>query len=151
MAEKQQPLGICDHDRSALSRDLIQTLANVETFDLIDADVQPDDIKWLMDKGDMYAMVVIPPGKSTPLHAHPETEESYYILKGQARMALGEEEAIIGPGQIVLIPAPKPHKIINVGQEDLEFLAYCVPAWEPTNTDWLEEEGGGGIPTRGTQ
>jgi ABC-2 type transport system permease protein len=58
---KNLPLGICDHDRSALSRDLIQTLANVETFDLVNADVQPDDIKAMLDKGDVYAMVVIPP------------------------------------------------------------------------------------------
>ena len=55
-------------------------------------------------------------------------------------MILGDEEAIMRPGQIVLIQAPKPHKIINVGEEDLEFLAFCVPAWEPTNTDWLEDE-----------
>lgn len=84
------------------------------------------------------AMVVIPPGKSSLLHYHPEAEESYFILSGQARVMLGDEEAILRPGQIVLIQAPKPHKIINIGKEDLEFLAICVPAWEPTNTDWLE-------------
>jgi mannose-6-phosphate isomerase-like protein (cupin superfamily) len=86
------------------------------------------------------AFVVLPPGKSSRLHYHPETEESYFVLRGQARMILGEEEAIVQPGQIVLIQAPKPHKIINIGEEDLEFLAFCVPAWEPTNTDWLEDE-----------
>ena len=88
------------------------------------------------------ALVVIPPGKASLLHYHPETEESYFILKGQARMILGEEEAMMRPGQIVLIQAPKPHKIINTGAEDLEFLAFCVPAWEPSNTVWLEDEAG---------
>jgi mannose-6-phosphate isomerase-like protein (cupin superfamily) len=89
------------------------------------------------------AIVVIPPGKSSLLHYHPEAEESYFILRGQARMTLGDEEAIVRSGQIVLVPPPKPHKIINIGEEDLEFLAFCVPAWEPTNTDWLEDGAGG--------
>lgn len=84
------------------------------------------------------AIAVIPPGKSSLSHYHPETEESYFILRGRARMTLGDEEAIVGPGQAVLIQPQKPHKIINIGEEDLEFLAFCVPAWEPTNTVWLE-------------
>lgn len=91
-------------------------------------------------EGHSVALVVIPPGKASLLHYHPETEESYFILKGQARMILGEEEAMMRPGQIVLIQAPKPHKIINAGEEDLEFLAFCAPAWEPANTVWLEAE-----------
>lgn len=85
------------------------------------------------------AYVTIPPGKSSLLHYHPEAEESYFILKGQARMILGDEEAIVGRGQIILIQPTKPHKIINIGEEDLEFLAICVPAWEPTNTAWRED------------
>jgi len=84
------------------------------------------------------AVVVIPPGKASLRHYHPETEESYFILKGQARMILDDEEAALAPGQAVLIQPPKPHKIINIGETDLEFLAICVPAWEPTNTVWLE-------------
>ncbi len=84
------------------------------------------------------AYVVIPPGKSSLGHLHPQAEESYYILKGQARMALGEEEAIVGPGQAILISPSCEHKITNVGQENLELLAICVPAWEPTNSVWLE-------------
>lgn len=85
------------------------------------------------------AYAVIPPGKASLLHYHPTTEESYYILKGQGRIQLEDEEAMVGPGQVTLIPPPKPHKIFNVGHEDLEFLAFCVPAWEPTNTVWLEK------------
>jgi mannose-6-phosphate isomerase-like protein (cupin superfamily) len=84
------------------------------------------------------AYVVIPPGKSSLLHYHPEAEESYYILKGIAQIILGEEEDLIGAGESILIPSPKPHKIINTGNEPLEFIAICVPAWEPTNSVFLE-------------
>lgn len=85
------------------------------------------------------AYVVIPPGKSSLLHFHPEAEESYYIIHGQARMQVGEEEIELVAGQTVLIPARKVHQIINAGELDLEFLAFCVPAWEATNSVFLEQ------------
>jgi mannose-6-phosphate isomerase-like protein (cupin superfamily) len=85
------------------------------------------------------AYVVIPPGKASLLHYHPEAEESYYVLKGRARIILGEEQETIIEGESVLIPSRKPHKIINAGAENLEFIAVCVPAWEPANSVFLEE------------
>jgi mannose-6-phosphate isomerase-like protein (cupin superfamily) len=84
------------------------------------------------------AHVIIPVGKSSRLHFHPEAEESYYIMKGQAKLVIEGESEIVGPGQIVLIPPNKSHQITNVSPEDLEFLAFCVPAWEPTNTIYLD-------------
>ncbi len=84
------------------------------------------------------AFVRIPAGKASRLHYHPEAEESYYILRGQARIQVGENEAAVGPGDGVLIPSREPHKIWNSGDQDLEFLATWVPAWEPKNTVWLE-------------
>jgi mannose-6-phosphate isomerase-like protein (cupin superfamily) len=84
------------------------------------------------------AHVVIPPGKSSLLHYHPEAEESYHVLKGNAQIILGEEQEALTAGETILIPSPKPHKIINTGKEDLEFIAVCVPAWEPTNSIFLE-------------
>jgi mannose-6-phosphate isomerase-like protein (cupin superfamily) len=85
------------------------------------------------------AYVVIPPGKSSLLHRHPAAEESYYILRGQARVLLGNEEASVAPGAAILIPSRTAHQIINVGNEDLEFIAFCVPAWELNNSDFLED------------
>jgi mannose-6-phosphate isomerase-like protein (cupin superfamily) len=84
------------------------------------------------------AHVLIPPGKSSLLHYHPIAEESYYILKGEARIRVGEQESRISPGQIILIPPGKAHKIVSAAEVDLEFLTICVPAWEPGNTEFLE-------------
>jgi mannose-6-phosphate isomerase-like protein (cupin superfamily) len=84
------------------------------------------------------AHVAIAPGKSSLRHFHPAAEESYYILAGEARIELGDETATLRPGQIVLIPSPLPHKIYNTGESDLLLLVVCVPAWELTNTVWLE-------------
>jgi mannose-6-phosphate isomerase-like protein (cupin superfamily) len=86
------------------------------------------------------AFITLPPGKSSRLHYHPVTEESYHILQGQARMRVGDEEAILVPGQSVLIPPQTPHRITSIGDTDLAFLAFCVPAWEPSCEVPIEEE-----------
>jgi mannose-6-phosphate isomerase-like protein (cupin superfamily) len=84
------------------------------------------------------AHVILPPGKSSLSHFHPVAEESYYFLRGKGKIIIEDEEAVVLPGQAVLIPPTKRHKIISVGETDLEFIAVCVPAWEPTNTQYLE-------------
>ena len=86
------------------------------------------------------AHITMAPGASSRKHYHPESEESFYILAGRARMHVDKEEAELKPGEVVLIPPGKGHKIVSIGDRDLEFLAVCVPAWIPSNTVWLEEE-----------
>lgn len=84
------------------------------------------------------AHVIIPPGRSSLLHVHPFAEESYYFLQGKGKLMIEDEEATVLPGQAILIPPTKRHKIVSIGETDLEFIAICVPAWEPTNTEYLE-------------
>lgn len=85
------------------------------------------------------AHVVIPPQKASRKHYHPIAEESYYIISGEARIIVGQDESILNPGQAVLIPPQTPHQIFNHGDVDLEFLTFCVPAWEPSNIVYLDE------------
>lgn len=80
------------------------------------------------------AYVEIPPGKSSLLHFHKKSEESYYILKGEAQIILGDEQETIMEGECVLIPSLKKHQIINIGSETLKFIAVCIPAWESTDS-----------------
>jgi mannose-6-phosphate isomerase-like protein (cupin superfamily) len=80
------------------------------------------------------AYVVIHPGKASARHYHPEAEESYYILKGRASISLDSEVDVLVEGEAILIEKGKKHQITNVGDGDLEFIAFCVPAWEKANT-----------------
>ena len=86
------------------------------------------------------AVITLPPGRASMLHMHPEAEESYFVLSGAARVRVGDEAREMQSGSAVLIRPTQPHKIENVGTEDLVFVAVCVPAWEPDNTVWLEEK-----------
>ena len=89
-------------------------------------------------EGHSLAHVVIPVGKASVNHYHPVAEETYHMLKGKGRLILDGEEAEITAGQTVFIAPGQHHKIFSVGEEALEMLCVCVPAWEPTNTVWLE-------------
>jgi mannose-6-phosphate isomerase-like protein (cupin superfamily) len=84
------------------------------------------------------AVITLPPGKSSALHMQPEAEESYLVTAGRAEIRVGEETFSLHEGTAVLIPSQAPRKIANSGDDDLVYVAVCVPAWEPTNTVPLE-------------
>lgn len=75
------------------------------------------------------ALVTVPPGKSSARHYHLVSEESYYILRGKARMVVDDQRFQLAPGQACLIEPGEQHQIWNAGEEDLEFIAVCAPAW----------------------
>lgn len=80
------------------------------------------------------ALVVIPPGKASSRHYHKIAEESYYLLKGEARMEIAGETIPLRPGQGLLIEPGEVHRISNPGEEVLEFLAVCAPPWQPEDS-----------------
>ncbi len=76
------------------------------------------------------ALIEIEPGKSSQRYHHPEAEESYFVLEGEARMVVGEESRVLKPGDCVLISPRESHQIFNDHQEPLKYLAICSPAWK---------------------
>lgn len=62
------------------------------------------------------------PGGNTVTHTHPEREQAYYIVRGQAEISIGDEQRIIGAGSAAVIPPGMPHKFNNVGKEPLTLL-----------------------------
>ena len=79
------------------------------------------------------------PGAKTQAHYHPQSEEIYYILVGQARMRLGDEIRDVGPGDSIAIPPGEPHQITNIGGEQLVFLCCCAPAYEHDDTIMIDD------------
>ena len=75
------------------------------------------------------ARVVISPGKSSPKHHHNVTDETYYILNGEARIVIDGEERVLMVGDTVVIPHGSIHQIFNDSTMYLDFLAICGPAW----------------------
>ncbi|MCC2667086.1 MAG: Cupin domain [Gammaproteobacteria bacterium] len=83
--------------------------------------------------------VEIEPGRANKKHFHPEVEETYYILSGQAFFELENESTTLHPGQLVTIPIGKTHKIINPSADDrLCLLATCAMPWHKDCSIFLE-------------
>ena len=48
-------------------------------------------------------------GKVTPLHRHPEADETFYMLDGEIRLVIDGTESLLGAGGIAVIPRLVPH------------------------------------------
>ena len=74
------------------------------------------------------AHIRVAAGQTTRWHHLLDTTERYYILAGSGRVELaGIEPALVGPGDVVIIPPGCAQRITNTGQGDLLFLAMCTP------------------------
>jgi mannose-6-phosphate isomerase-like protein (cupin superfamily) len=80
------------------------------------------------------ARIVLPPGKSSSLHYHKISQETYYILQGVGLLKVGDETERVSAGQACYIPAGQVHQISNQTEHDLVFLAVCTPAWIPEDS-----------------
>jgi mannose-6-phosphate isomerase-like protein (cupin superfamily) len=78
-------------------------------------------------------------GKRNGLHYHVDMEESYTIIKGKGLMRLGNTEFEVSIGDTVHIPPKTAHSILNIGDEDLEVMCACAPAWFEEATVRLEK------------
>jgi quercetin dioxygenase-like cupin family protein len=63
------------------------------------------------------------PGGGMPTHTN-TVEHEQYVLRGQARIGIGEQVYEVQQGDVVFIPGGVPHFYENIGDEPFEFL--CI-------------------------
>ncbi len=68
----------------------------------------------------------------------PVSEEIYYFTAGSGRMRLGDEEADVKAGDMVVIAPGVKHKLWNPGAEPLVLLCCCSPRTRTRDTVLLE-------------
>ncbi len=59
-------------------------------------------------------------------HYHEDMEEIFILLKGKARIRVGEEEADLAKEEAVVIPPPMVHEMRNVGKDEVEYIAIGI-------------------------
>jgi quercetin dioxygenase-like cupin family protein len=57
-----------------------------------------------------------PPGAVHARHSHPNADEFFYLISGNAAVGAGDEEHLVGPGTVQFIPAGKVHWLRNVDE-----------------------------------
>jgi len=80
----------------------------------------------------------VPPGGETFEHFHRVSEEIYYFTAGAGRMRLGDEEAEVKAGDMVVIAPGLRHKLWNPGPDPLVLLCCCSPPYSHEDTILLE-------------
>jgi len=77
------------------------------------------------------AHIEIAVGKSTQKRYHPATEESLFILSGQAKIVVDDKEYRLGSEENLVILPNQKVQVFNLGSTPLQYLAVCIPAWTP--------------------
>lgn len=63
-----------------------------------------------------------------PLHGHENEEEAMYIISGEGKLVMGEEEYLLSAGSAIYSPKGIKHTIINTGNDPLKLVwAYSPP------------------------
>ena len=73
---------------------------------------------------DLYCLK---PGQSQKPHSHAGADKIYYVIEGEARIQVGEEEQVAGAGRIVLAPSDVVHGVRNASSQPLSVLVFMAP------------------------
>ena len=71
----------------------------------------------------------IPPGQSGELHHLENSNEVYFILRGEGRIRVGQELTTIAEGMSIFVPKGEKQQLTNIGEQDLDFLCIVEPFW----------------------
>ncbi|MCU1364382.1 MAG: cupin protein [Ilumatobacteraceae bacterium] len=66
-------------------------------------------------------------GKVTPLHTHPDSDETMVVLEGEIRMHLDGDEHVVGAGGIASAPRGVPHAFMVSGADGARLLCLHTP------------------------
>jgi mannose-6-phosphate isomerase-like protein (cupin superfamily) len=89
---------------------------------------------WTPARAQSLAEATVPVGRATTAHYHRTTEELYYLVEGEGRMRLGEEERDVRNGDCIVIPPGVEHKLTNTGDRPLVLLCCCAPPYSDADT-----------------
>ena len=82
------------------------------------------------DKNISIARARVEPKMTTKNHHLEGVQEIYLIIKGKGRVTVGELDADVAEGDVVVIPAGTNQKIQNIGESDLVFYCICTPSFD---------------------
>lgn len=73
---------------------------------------------------DLYCLK---PGQEQAVHTHADNDKVYYLLRGRARVTVGEEVKDLNEGEVVLAPAGVIHGIGNDSGAEAICLVFMAP------------------------
>jgi transcriptional regulator with XRE-family HTH domain len=87
--------------------------------------------------------IVVPTSNATPeLRAH-DGHEWIYVLSGRMRLVLGDQDRVLGPGEIACFDTTEPHWFGSTGAEPAEILSIFSRPGERASTRGAPMDPGG--------
>jgi mannose-6-phosphate isomerase-like protein (cupin superfamily) len=123
----------------------LSTTAKVVAYEKPELSSKPRVIKALARTDSLMALVqVIRSGGENKLHAHPNTDGFWFVLRGRVRFYTSGEQVVaeLGPNEAILTPHDYPYWFESVGAEDLELLqieSYTHPGEKMKRIVYLED------------
>ena len=77
-------------------------------------------------EGATLAFTTLDPGHAPNPHSHPH-EQIVYVLAGRMRFVVGEEETIVGPGDMLVVAPGVEHWAETIGDEPALDLSIFTP------------------------
>ncbi len=77
-----------------------------------------------LDQGDRYQVkrIVVKPAGRLSLQLHHHRAEHWVVVRGTARVVVGQETKVIHENESIYIPIGSPHRLENPGKIDLELI-----------------------------
>jgi mannose-6-phosphate isomerase-like protein (cupin superfamily) len=72
-------------------------------------------------------LMSLQPGEEIGLETHEDTDQVFYIVKGEGYAAVGDESHAFERGSLVVVPAGTPHNLVNDSGESLKLFTLYVP------------------------
>ena len=76
----------------------------------------------------------LPPGKQFAAHYHEDMQEIFVVIQGTARIVVAAETATLHPGDAVRIDPREVHRMENLGDQDVEYLAVGISSQQGGRT-----------------
>ena len=79
-------------------------------------------------------LMALEPGEDVGLETHEDTDQAFYIVKGEGRAVVGGDSHAIEKGSMVVVPAGTAHNLINDAGESMKLFTIYVPPHHPPGT-----------------
>ena len=66
-------------------------------------------------------------GETTPLHAHPDAEEAFYVLEGRVELWAEGAPTEVSPGAFMVVPRGAPHALRRLSRDPVRMLTIVSP------------------------
>jgi quercetin dioxygenase-like cupin family protein len=74
-----------------------------------------------------FGMYFFEPGQINPLHRHPQSSEICYFVEGTGEIVIGQDTAVVKPGDSIHIPENVYHEIRNTGSNRMMVVVMQSP------------------------